>query len=95
MHCIKDGISIEYNGHSVIKLHVFHRKNAATEIWNRIQTKALKGLVHFTYGISTDRKQQKHDTGRGQQTRNISLRVNRCNKSNFRRCLIQTCKFCN
>jgi hypothetical protein len=52
------GISIEYHGHSVIKLHVFSRTNAAREIWNRIQTKALKGAVHFTCGISTDRKKR-------------------------------------
>ena len=49
------GISIEYHGHSAIKLRVFPRTNAAREIWNRIQTKALKGVVHFTYGISKDR----------------------------------------
>jgi len=52
------GISIEYLGHSVIKLHVFSRTKAAREVWNRIQTKALKGVVHFTYGISTDRRKR-------------------------------------
>jgi hypothetical protein len=51
-------ISIEYHGHSVIKVHVFSRTNAGREIWNRIQTKALKGVLHFTYGISTDRKKR-------------------------------------
>jgi hypothetical protein len=52
------GLFIEYHGHSVIKLHVFYRTNASREIWNGIQTKALKGVVHFTCGILTDRKKR-------------------------------------
>jgi len=44
------GIFIEYHGHPDIKFHVFSRTNASREIWNGIQTKALKGVVHFTYG---------------------------------------------
>jgi hypothetical protein len=52
------GISIEYHGHSVIKLHVFPRTNSARGIWNRIQIKALKGVVQFTYGISIDREKR-------------------------------------
>ena len=52
------GISFECHGHSVIKLHVFSRTNVAREIGNRIQTKALKATIHFTYGISTDRKKR-------------------------------------
>jgi hypothetical protein len=70
-------MSIEYHGHSVIKLHVFSRTNATREIWNRIQTKALKGAVHFTYGISQTERIEKHDTDRAQQTRNVSLQENR------------------
>jgi hypothetical protein len=42
----------------------------------------------------TERK-KKHDTDRRQQRRNVTVQGNRCNKSYFLGCLIQTSKFCN
>jgi len=66
------GISIGYHGHIVIKLHVFSRTNASREIWNKIQRHLREWYISHMVFQQTERK-EKHDTDRGQQTKNLSL----------------------